>query len=141
MKKPKLKPRKKENTGQKFWIHYEDEGHCPVPIEVDTFQSLSHHLLRETMRANDFTFRRKNKIAFVELWTEYFNAMEDEKTQLTPLDCIHAIAITLVDSFKIMHKRIDMPVSNRNRKWVILKIRRQLESVIKPSYDIDTTRK
>lgn len=141
MKKQKQKPRKKENTGQKFWIYYEDEGHCPVPFEVDTFQALSHHLLRETMRANDLTFRRKNKIAFVDLWTDYINAVEDGKQKLTPFEAIPAIAYMIVDSFDIMHKRSDTPVSRRNRKWVTLKIRRQLESVIKPSYDIDTIRK
>jgi hypothetical protein len=130
MKKAKIKKRK-DNTGQEFWIDYEDIPHDKVPADVDTFHKLSIFLLKESMRAQELTFRRKNKIAYVNLWCDWLNEVQEGKEPLTPYTSIPAIASILIDSFNVMHKAKNRPAKNRDKKWLKFKIRRQLESLFK----------
>jgi len=109
MKKGKFIP-------HKFWVDgvfYKD---------IETFQELARQLIKESMKSNGFTFRKKNKKEYVKTWLKYFASLQEDI-----LNPNMAIADTIFSSRAVYHKRPVCKMNSRFSKTVKYRIMKQLE--------------
>jgi len=109
MKKDKFIP-------HKFWI----DG--VLDRDIETYQDLAKQIIKDSMKSNGFTFRKKNKKAFVEIWRKYFVSISEET-----LNPNMTIAETIFSERDICHKIPSRKMNSRHSHSVRYRIMKQLE--------------
>jgi len=109
MKKDKFIP-------HKFWI----DG--VLYRDIETYRDLATQIIKESMKSNGFTFRKKNKKEYVEIWFKYFELIGEEA-----LNPYSAIAETLFSERDICHKSPNHKMNSRQSHTVRFRIMKQLE--------------
>jgi len=74
------------------------------------------------MKSNGFTFRKKNKKEYVEIWLKYFVSIGEEA-----LNPYRTIAETLFSERDICHNRPNHKMNSRHSHTVRYRIMKQLE--------------
>lgn len=100
----------------KFWI---DGVLCR---DIETYQDLSTWIIKDSMRSNDLTFRKKNKKEYIQIWLNYFASIGEE-----PLNPYKTIAETIFSERDICHKSPNHKMNSRYSYTVKYRIMKQLE--------------
>ena len=109
MKKDKFIP-------HKFWI----DG--VLFRDIETYQDLATQIIKDSMKSNGFTFRKKNKKEYVEIWFKYFVSVGEEA-----LNPYRGIAETIFSERDICHKSPNHKINSRHSHTVRFRIMKQLE--------------
>ena len=100
----------------KFWI----DG--VLFRDIETYQDLSTWIIKDSMRSNDLTFRKKNKKEYIQIWLNYFASIGEE-----PLNPYKTIAETIFAERDICHKSPTHKMNSRYSYTVKYRIMKQLE--------------
>ena len=109
MKKDKFIP-------HKFWI---DGVLCS---DIQTYQDLATQIIKDSMKSNGFTFRKKNKKEYIEIWFKYFVSVGGEA-----FNPYMTIAETIFSECDIFHKSPNRKMNSRHSHTVRYRIMKQLE--------------
>lgn len=99
----------------KFWIDgilYRD---------LETYRDLATCIIKESMKANELTFRKNNKKEYIKLWLAYFESVEEE-----PIDSFMTIAQTIFAEREICQKTPTHKMNSRSSNTVRFRIMKQL---------------
>ena len=100
----------------KFWV----DG--VLYRDLETYQDLAELIIKDSMKSNGFTFRKKNKKAYVETWQKHFVSINEET-----LNPNMTIAEKIFSERDIWHKRPNRKMNSRHSHSVRYRIMKQLE--------------
>lgn len=99
----------------RFWI---DGVLCR---DIETYRGLATWIIKESMRANGLTFRKKNKKEYIKIWQKYFESVGE-----APVNSFMTIAETIFSERDICHKTLNHKISSRYSNTVRFRIMKQL---------------
>ncbi len=100
----------------KFWI----DG--VLYRDIETYRDLATQIIKDSMKSNGFTFRKKNKKEYVAIWFKYFELIGEDA-----LNPYSTIAETLFSERAICHKSPNHKMNSRHSHTVRFRIMKQLE--------------
>ncbi|MFO7672717.1 MAG: hypothetical protein R6V74_03315 [Lutibacter sp.] len=91
--------------------------------DLETYRDLATWIIKESMKANNLTFRKNNKKEYIRLWLAYFESVEEE-----PVNPFMTIAETIFAEREICQKTQNHKMNSRISNTVRFRIMKQLEA-------------